>query len=679
MRDWRTGGDTESTESGARGGTPGATTRTAALPVQRKAAAPEASEAKTGDPEAAGKSREMIDTMYDFNGGGFEHAANIASALPHREQMESAFGRDFSGVQASTGQSEAMGAIGAQAAACGNQVQFAETAPSPWLVAHELTHVVQSEQAPAAGVSRHATIGPVDSAAEREADAVADRVVRGEPVGEISAVPAAPVQRFAPGNHEAATVAGLSKTFSKEEIGATYASNWERDFSQGAPEIANAAIAWRAVKLAAAKNGGDPGKTADVFKSAVWKVVDMDLTASTNESLGNYKYWEHMDQPTGGDRKSAEERWKGKTGGLGGYIMDAKAFIKDQMLAAVDTYRGAKGLGMSGGGIDNWNGAAKPEGYVSPNTRKGADGKSVLNDLPAGWDPKNVDSRDPLREQTENLADAAGAKSDPKHDEALWRVVGQLLGRAMHAFEDFWAHSNWLELANGLVEAQEEGKDQKAVANSALKTGTFGMASKAHALGHKLLAMSEAFLDDFPLMLKVYGQTEASTKISQSKRRPWYYGIDSDSDDAFDGLVTDSATPIGEIADVGRAANAVEELVQSGDYTMADFLCNKEWLEALKKKGQILIAEGDKESDADSHGHIAKDQDEHGKDHSGAQKLANKANELTFAPLRAIMDERDVEKATAAITTQLKSVDDMLQAPSTSHPLWSLVKSFHSH
>src|SRR5688572_22629481 len=105
------------------------------------------------------------------------------------------------------------------------------------------------------------------------------------------------------------------------------------------------------------------------------------------------------------------------------------------------------------------------------------------------------------------------------------------------------------------------------------------MASKAHALGHKLLAMSQAFLDDFPLMLKVYGQTEASTKISNSKRRPWYMVVDSDSDDAFDGLVTDSATPMGEISDVGRAANAVEELVQSGDYTMADFLCNKEWLE----------------------------------------------------------------------------------------------------
>lgn len=252
----------------------------------------------------------------------------------------------------------------------------------------------------------------------------------------------------------------------------------------------------------------------------------------------------------------------------------------------------------------------------------------------------------------------------------------------MHAFEDFWAHSNWLELAIELHELHEKGDTKATVAASKLKTGTFGMASKAHALGHKLLAMSQAFLDDFPLMLKVYGQTEASTKISNSKRRPWYMVVDSDSDDAFDGLVTDSATPMGEISDVGRAANAVEELVQSGDYTMADFLCNKEWLEALKKKGQILIAEGDKESDENSHGHIAKDQDEAGKDHGGAQTLANKADELVFGPLRAIMDEKDVAKATTAIQTQLTLIDNMLQVPSPSHPLWSLVgglEAGHGH
>jgi len=65
------------------------------------------------------------------------------SRVPHQAQMESAFGRDLGFVQAHTGAAGAMGALGAQAAARGDEVAFAEHAPSPWLVAHELTHVMQ--------------------------------------------------------------------------------------------------------------------------------------------------------------------------------------------------------------------------------------------------------------------------------------------------------------------------------------------------------------------------------------------------------------------------------------------------------------------------------------------------------------------------------------------------------
>lgn len=608
--------------------------------------------------------------------------------VPHRAQMESAFGQDFSSVRAETGQADAMGRIGASAAAHGENVAFADASPTPWLVAHELTHVVQHRQSGGGGVAKKATIASVDNAAEREADSVADRVTAGQPAGEITAQPVAAIHRFAPGGHRASTVAGLSKTFSAEEIGDIYASNWERDFSQGNADIASAALAWTAVKNHAVKNSGDPGPAAATFQAAVWKVVNGNLTDATDESLGGYKYWEHMDNPDASPAKAAEKRWAKGTPGLAGYLQDSKAYIKDQMVAAIDLYRQLHKMNAVGGKIDNWAGGAKPEGYTSTKVAPTADGKGVSTQLPANFDDKKVASRDPIREETAREAREAkpdGGKSDPAYD-GSFKLVGQHLGRAMHAFQDFWAHSNWLEMARTAHQQLDAGKAiaTGAEANKNLKTGTFTMPAKAHALGHKLLALATNFQKDFPLLLKVYGRKEASTKIDSDyakTHRSTVWGGNSieannDHDMAYAPLKTDSWSTLGEISDVGDAVNNVEELVLSGKYKMEDFLCNQNWLDALANKGRILIKQGDDNSPADSHGKIAKDQEEGDghKDYDTALALAKAADEKVFGPLRAVMDEKDPDKALAATQTQLALVDTMLQAPSPAHPLWGMVK-----
>src|SRR5262249_46141022 len=149
-----------------------------------------------------------------------------------QEQMEAAFGEDFSSVRVETGRSDAMEGIGARAAARGDNVAFADSNPSPWLVAHELTHVVQHRRnGGGAGVDK--TIASSESAAEHEASRVADRVAGGQAAGDVSAPPAGSIHRFAPSGHRSSTVEGLKGSFSAEEIGDIYASNWERDFSQG--------------------------------------------------------------------------------------------------------------------------------------------------------------------------------------------------------------------------------------------------------------------------------------------------------------------------------------------------------------------------------------------------------------------------------------------------------------
>jgi len=93
--------------------------------------------------------------------------------------MEAAFGMDFGGVESFTGRPELSG-MGASAAAVGEQVAFAKSAPDRETVAHELTHVVQGRGSTgeAPPHARSEVSSPQDSA-EQEAQTVAASVVAG--------------------------------------------------------------------------------------------------------------------------------------------------------------------------------------------------------------------------------------------------------------------------------------------------------------------------------------------------------------------------------------------------------------------------------------------------------------------------------------------------------------------
>ncbi len=116
-----------------------------------------------------------------------------AGAVPHRAEMEGRFGASFGDVTATVGDSS-LGARGLRASAAGNEVRFAEPAPSRDLVAHELTHVVQQRQAGVATEAFSDESHPADDA-EVEAREVADRVREGDGGRiHVRAVPTAAVQ-----------------------------------------------------------------------------------------------------------------------------------------------------------------------------------------------------------------------------------------------------------------------------------------------------------------------------------------------------------------------------------------------------------------------------------------------------------------------------------------------------
>ncbi|MBP8810655.1 MAG: DUF4157 domain-containing protein [Kofleriaceae bacterium] len=108
-----------------------------------------------------------------------EHGtASGGAALPHRDAIQASFGHHpVSQVAAHVGGDAAAACevLGAQAFATGERVGFA-SAPDLHTAAHEAAHVVQQRS----GVQLKGGVGEADDPYERHADAVADRVVRGE-------------------------------------------------------------------------------------------------------------------------------------------------------------------------------------------------------------------------------------------------------------------------------------------------------------------------------------------------------------------------------------------------------------------------------------------------------------------------------------------------------------------
>jgi hypothetical protein len=119
-----------------------------------------------------------------------------------RSGAERAFGHDFSQVRVHTDAAAAASAhaLNAEAYAAGNDLVFApgayrpETREGEWLLAHELSHVVQRSGAPAEPAR---PISRPGEPAEQAAEAAADRVVAGEPAAiEAGSADGAAVQRY---------------------------------------------------------------------------------------------------------------------------------------------------------------------------------------------------------------------------------------------------------------------------------------------------------------------------------------------------------------------------------------------------------------------------------------------------------------------------------------------------
>ena len=113
-----------------------------------------------------------------FAAAAVSGVADAGESFPYLDAIQASFGHhDISGTRAhfGDGATEAADDLGAQAYAYGSDVAFADS-PSLWLAAHEAAHTVQQRGAGAMGDEPSQR----GDALERHADAVADKVVRGE-------------------------------------------------------------------------------------------------------------------------------------------------------------------------------------------------------------------------------------------------------------------------------------------------------------------------------------------------------------------------------------------------------------------------------------------------------------------------------------------------------------------
>ncbi len=182
---------------------------------------------------------EPPDSLMESDGPPAEHA-ELASAVdasslsapsevPHRAGMEQSFDRPLGHVKAYTGVAE-LATVGAKAVARGDTVAFADASPSPAIVAHEVTHTIQAEQAGAAPPMAAGVVEPRTSPAEAEADDMATRVAAAGPGVKLPPVVAAPAA-----NVQLAPVSAASDKDATNPLDAFVAIVKERGLSLSPP------------------------------------------------------------------------------------------------------------------------------------------------------------------------------------------------------------------------------------------------------------------------------------------------------------------------------------------------------------------------------------------------------------------------------------------------------------
>ncbi len=401
----------------------------------------------------------------DVHAAAAHGVAGPGGSLPFLDQIQASFGaaHDVAHVRAHVGGAAAEGsaAMGAQAYATGDHVAFAG-APDLHTAAHEAAHVIQQRR----GVSLDGGVGVSGDAYERHADAVADKVVKGESAAALlgesvggAGVATKSVQRFdaGSGGHQGLEreVAGLDphqglgnpKNLTKAEpakgtreqgANAIYAGNYMQDFSQmHAPFIHEMLknLPKRPVDAAKGKGSpsiGDAGSEA-ITDSVIRALAILDVGPTLADSVvkGNmqaYRPEQHVDQPQG-------------------YAANTDALVRDSKHGALrpgkptvtggdHAARSKIDLGRTTGLTRNTDADRDRDLAGSAAPGRQLENPELFKVSDAGLQNHIYNSVEWCKEHW-----MTAAKLGPNHQGRFH------IGAGLHAIEDYFSHSNFIEVA----------------------------------------------------------------------------------------------------------------------------------------------------------------------------------------------------------------------------------------
>ncbi|GAA1667971.1 hypothetical protein GCM10009745_07940 [Kribbella yunnanensis] len=543
------------------------------------------------------------------------------------------------------------------------------------VLAHELGHVVQQSTGAPGG---HDSL-------EAGAESIAHS--RTAASGSLAALPAPKqlaVQHFDPRYHRTSVVNGLEGSgFTPDEIGLIYAANWERDLSQAHPALGNAILEWKAVKLAA-KDGRLTNTEITAFHNACQAIIDAALAdpgkLADSTSYGGYKFYEHMDNPaaTAANDKVAE-LGPLDTGGLPPHMYISREYIKEMLFNAAQLTHPELARGQTAAAADHSKAMRAVLDKPDQNTAAPLTGA-----LPATAVATETASE--VR-RTSGGAAPSGHAASP---EAL-----NLIGRASHALEDFWSHSNFVEIAIDEVEYKLSG----------LTTATFGKTDSMHALSHKIRGAADEIDAEMPLVDKLAGRSKNSPtpdQVQLGDESPVKH--DSAMEDlmgainqagavayALPGAVYDGAkrgfqrgieqpSAFGPITDAakGAAVGGLGTVLGSRGGVLLLRTAAEKLDEHIQKK---QVEFGDRQA----HGLLAKDQPGHEHDADGelktvkfefAHALSTAADRAVTAKMKAVIDAPDAAIADERLKEIYQTLDKLIANPSQEHPLADVITAY---
>ena len=196
---------------------------------------------------------------------------------------------------------------------------------------------------------------------------------------------------------------------------------------------------------------------------------------------GGYQFYEHMDNPEGTPQAAQMKVVLGakNTSGLPDHMYISREYVKEMLFEAAK--------------LSHPDLAGTPTAAVAASSKATRDalgagpGTPTAGGIPAGSVAQETSLE--VQGKKPGAAGGGGATLDPQ--------AYALIGRASHALQDFWSHSNFVERAIGDPDFQLGG----------LTTATFGADDKSHALAHKIRGAADEIDAEMPLIDRMTGRT----------------------------------------------------------------------------------------------------------------------------------------------------------------------------